>query len=159
MNAKIKHDLAKLKRDFPIVIYACQHMDSGSTLAELFERKSESDDYVFCELDTDDYLDLQEGLENDECVEEISEWIDSRNVEPSARSLADTCHEYIDNLKDIAEAENGVENELDTRMYIGFTLLHDLADRYQKLSSEYNKLVKKHRRLNEDFKKFMPKED
>lgn len=159
MDIKIQHDLTRLELDFPTVIYACQHMDSGSTLAELFERKSESDDYVFCELNTNDYPDLKKGLEDETCVEEISEWIDSRDIEPSAGSLADTCHEYANNLTDAAEAENGVEDDLDIRMYLGFMLLHDLAGRYQRLSSKYDKLITEHRRLTEDFqKKFMPKE-
>lgn len=160
MDVKIQHDLIRLELDFPTVIYACQHTcDSGSRLAELFERKSESDDYVFCELDTDDYPDLKEGLKDKTCVEDISEWIDSRTVEPSAESLADTCHEYTNNLTDAAEAENGVENGLDIRMYLGFMLLHELGRRYRILSSEYDKLVEEHKRLTEDFKKFMPKED
>ncbi len=159
MDVKIQHDLLRLELDFPTVIYACQHMDSGSTLAELFARKSESDDYVFGELNTDDYPDLKKGLEDEECVEDISEWINGRSVEPSAGALADTCHEYANNLTDAAEAENGVENGLDVRMYLGFMLMHDVASRYQRLSSEYNKLVKDHGRLTEDFEKFMPKED
>lgn len=159
MDVKIQHDLLRLELDFPMVIYACREEDSGAALAELFDRKSESDDYLFCDFDINNYPDLKRGLKDKACVEEISRWMDRCNVEPSAEDLADACNEYIDSLTDAAEAENGVENDLDIRMYLGFMLLHDLACRYQELSDRYNKLVTEHRRLSEDLEKFMPKED